>query len=156
MVGRMYTPVSPMNQKGSIDFVIKCYPITAEFPKGGVFGQYLESRKVGDKLLMEGPMGRITYKGNGMFHPMNKDPIKRTKIGLLAGGSGITPMFSIMDAIYRAREQNMSVKMIYSNKTCSDILIKDELDAINADESMPNISVTHTITRHPAGDKWPN
>ena len=43
-IARMYTPVSPLNQKGSIDFVIKCYPITEEFTNGGVMGAFLSSK----------------------------------------------------------------------------------------------------------------
>jgi ferredoxin-NADP reductase len=112
-------------------------------------GSYLESKDVGDKILMKGPVGRLTYKGNCMIHftTAGKDPIRVTKLGLLAGGSGITPLFSIMDAIYRARESCIEVKMLYSNKTVNDILLRSELDAINADESSPNISVAHTLTR---------
>jgi len=37
-VARPYTPVSPLNQKGSIDFVIKCHPLNEAFPGGGVMG----------------------------------------------------------------------------------------------------------------------
>jgi len=146
-VGRKYTPVSPINQKGTIDFVIKCYPQCEEFPNGGVMGRYLETLNVGDKILMEGPVGRLTYMGNCMIHPTGKTPLRITKLGLIAGGSGITPLFSIMDAIYRARENCIDVKMLYSNKTLDDILLRSELDTINSDASAPNISVTHTLTR---------
>ena len=98
---------------------------------------------------MKGPVGRLTYKGNCIVHftTAGKEPIRVTKLGLLAGGSGITPLFSIMDAIYRARESCIEVKMLYSNKTLEDILLRNELDAINADDSAPNISVAHTLTR---------
>lgn len=41
----------------------------------------------------------------------------------------------------------LSVKMLYSNKTEADILLREELDAINADTSSPHIQVTHTLTR---------
>lgn len=58
-LARKYTPVSPINQTGTIDFVIKCYPQTEEFPEGGKMGRYLESKEVGDKVLMEGPIGRM-------------------------------------------------------------------------------------------------
>ena len=64
-IGRMYTPVSPITQKGTVDFVIKCYPQTEEFPNGGKFGQWIKDKNVGDKIPMEGPMGKITYKGDG-------------------------------------------------------------------------------------------
>ena len=97
---------------------------------------------------MEGPVGRITYTGNANFYLKQKKLNKRvTKLGLIAGGAGITPLFECLDAIYRAREQVVDVKMLYSNKTEADILLREELDAINADASAPNISVTHTLTR---------
>ena len=55
--GRAYTPVTPINTKGYLEFVIKCYPKTEEFPEGGKMGNYLRERKVGDKLLLKGPVG---------------------------------------------------------------------------------------------------
>jgi len=36
-VARMYSPVSPLNKKGSAVFAIKIYRNSAEFPKGGLF-----------------------------------------------------------------------------------------------------------------------
>lgn len=154
-VARPYTPISPLNQKGSIDFVIKCYPVCEEFPNGGVLGAYLLTKNVGDKVTMEGPLGRISYKGNNIFAPKGKPERRVTKLGLIPGGSGITPLFSIMNAIYKAREEGISVKMLYSNKTVGDVLCKDLLDQINNDASVSNISVAHTLTRHegepPAG-----
>ena len=66
-VGRKYSPVSCVNKKGSIDFVVKCYPQTEEFPKGGIMGQHLLTKEVGDKIKMKGPVGRMTYRGNATF-----------------------------------------------------------------------------------------
>lgn len=98
-------------------------------------GQYLLTKNVGDSIMMEGPVGRITYKGNATFHlKAKKKDFRVTKLGLIAGGSGITPLFNVMDAIYRARDTSITtVKMLYSNKTEADILLREELDAINAD-----------------------
>ncbi len=115
-----------MTQKGSVDFVIKCYPKSGDYA-GGVMSRFLESKKVGDKLLMKGPVGYITYKGGNIMqilYPEGKDPMRITKLALLAGGSGITPHFNIMDAVYRARESGIEVKMLYSNKTLKDILLR--------------------------------
>ena len=126
MVARPYTSVSPLNQKGFIEFVIKCYPVTAEFPKGGAMGAYLTSKQVGDSILMSGPVGYMTYSGSGTFEITGKDPLKKSKLGLIAGGSGITPMLSVMDAVYRAQDTSFScVKMLYSNKTEADILCRE-------------------------------
>lgn len=71
-----------------------------------------------------------------------------TKLGLIAGGSGLTPLYSALNAIHKGKDQHVKqVHMIYSNKTEADILMRAELDAINADESAPHIKVTHTLTR---------
>ena len=144
---RKYTPVSPINQKGTADFVIKCYPQSQERPNGGAMGNYLQTKVVGDKILMSAHPIKTTYKGNCVFKLKRVGLVRITKIGLLTGGTGIAPHFSILDAIYRARENCIEVKMLYSNKTLDDILLRIELDAINTDASAPNISVTHTLTR---------
>ena len=41
-VSKLYTPVSPVNQKGSVTFLIKVYRSCDEFPEGGQFTQWLE------------------------------------------------------------------------------------------------------------------
>jgi len=36
-----------------------------KFPEGGILSQYLESLKVGDKIQISGPLGKLSYHGNG-------------------------------------------------------------------------------------------
>ena len=89
-------------------------------------GAYLNTKQVGDSILMEGPVGRMTYEGNATFRVTGKEPMRKTKIGLIAGGSGITPLLSVMDAIYRAKDSSIeTVKLLYSNKTEADILCRE-------------------------------
>ena len=57
IICRPYSPITPINTKGYIDFVIKCYPITEEFPAGGKMGHYLRTLNVGDTMTCEGPIG---------------------------------------------------------------------------------------------------
>ena len=47
-------------------------------------------------------------------------------------------------------DKSCNCKFLYSNKTTDDILLEDELDKIDAE--MPNISVSHTITRQSAAE----
>jgi len=148
-----YTPVTPINTKGHIDFVIKCYPKTDEFPEGGKMGQFLRTVNVGDTLKMEGPIGMAKYLGNGLVWHKRKGERTVTKLGLIAGGSGITPILSLMTAIHRAKE-NIQVVMIYTNKTRGDVLCRKELDAIANDPNCSNIKIFHTITRE-EGDLGP-
>jgi cytochrome-b5 reductase len=51
--GRPYTPVSPVNQKGSADFIMKVYRSNPEFPNGGKFSQFFEKNlNVGDEMKL--------------------------------------------------------------------------------------------------------
>jgi ferredoxin-NADP reductase len=54
--------------------------------------QYLESLENGATLLMEGPKGRLAYEGFGNFMILKKLH-RKTRIGMVAGGTGITPCF---------------------------------------------------------------
>lgn len=128
---RKYTPISPVNQKGFSRFVIKVYRNNEQFPEGGKFTQWLEKNvNVGDNIVCEGPIGKIRYHGNGQFQMM-KDmlPLKK-KVALLAGGSGITPMYAIAAASSFAKD-GLEIHFLFSNKTKGDILCKPELDALD-------------------------
>jgi len=153
-VSKKYTPVSPVNQKGFATFVIKIYRPCEEFPNGGEFTSWMEKNvNLGDNVLFSGPIGITKYHGFGQIELKNKMlETKKTKIGLLAGGSGITPMYSIALASTLAKD-GVSVTLIFSNKTLNDILCKKELDALVA--MNPNCRVIHTLTRHkPEDGDW--
>ena len=53
---------------------------------------HLNKMKVGDMMKMEGPKGLLNYIGQGNFI-LKKVPIKKTNIGMIAGGSGLTPCY---------------------------------------------------------------
>ena len=97
MLSRKYTPISPVNQKGKVVFAIKIYRENKNYPGGGKFSQHLENDVgVANTISVEGPIGKTNYRGWGNFLNFNK-PLthKKMRIGLLAGGTGLTPMFSI-------------------------------------------------------------
>eukprot|EP00757_Euglenozoa_sp_SAG-D1_P000229 gene229-234_t len=110
-VMRMYTPVSDNDRKGSVQFVIKTYRETqvpvrgsetgemTTLPKGKM-GSYLESLPIDSKLTVSGPTGQFTYLGNGDFSLRKTGPSRNVKkIGMISGGTGITPMYQIANAI---------------------------------------------------------
>ena len=58
--------------------------------------QYLESLEAGATMLMNGPKGKISYMGFGDFKisaGKEENIIKKTRIGCVAGGTGITPCY---------------------------------------------------------------
>ena len=67
----------------------------------------------------------------------------KTKIGLIAGGSGITPMYAVAQASALAKD-GCQVTFLFMNKTKDDILCKDQLDEL---AKMENVKVFHTLTR---------
>jgi len=48
--------------------------------------QKVESMNIGDKIEVRGPSGQMKYTPN-----------MKSKIGMIAGGSGITPMLQVLD-----------------------------------------------------------
>lgn len=73
-------------------FTVLCFVITHT----GKMSQHLDSLKLGDRILMKGPKGHLTYLGRGKFTIAHKrDDVReysKKKIGMIAGGTGITPM----------------------------------------------------------------
>jgi len=84
-----------LTDRGFVDFLIKVYRpnIHPKFPEGGMMSQYVDSLKIGDTLQMEGPKGRLQYEGFGDFQILKNRLTGKTKIGCIAGGTGITPAY---------------------------------------------------------------
>mmetsp|Transcript_738 Transcript_738/g.2013 ORF Transcript_738/g.2013 Transcript_738/m.2013 type:complete len:292 (-) Transcript_738:43-918(-) len=131
-VYRSYTPVSDDDQLGSVDFVIKVYP-------QGKMTQVLDKMRVGETLMMRGPKGRLQYVPNMKKH-----------IGMLAGGTGITPMYQVLNAIVKNPSDTTSVSVVFGNITEEDILLRTELD--NLVKQYPNrVKVHYVLDKPPAG-----
>lgn len=124
---RAYTPVTLNEEKGFLELVVKGYP-------NGKLSKHIVSLEVGDVLELKGPKKKFEYKAN-----MYK------KIGLIAGGSGLTPMLQIAKQICRDTEDDTQVTLLFANSTEEDIILRDELDAMQA--LYPQLKVHHVISR---------
>ncbi|KAE8328138.1 hypothetical protein BDV39DRAFT_214479 [Aspergillus sergii] len=111
-VSRSYTPTSNNLDLGRLELVIKCYP------DGILTGQYLAKLKVGDKVQFRGPKGAMKYH-SGLCK----------KIGMIAGGTGITPMYQLIRAICEDDTDTTEISLIYANRSEEDILLRSELEA---------------------------
>ena len=146
-VTKMYTPISLVNQKGTVSFAIKVYRKNEQFPDGGKFTQILEDNiHIGDSIMCEGPIGKCKYFGNGKFSLMKKELPQKKKILLIAGGTGLTPCFSIAQAAIMSGD-DIDISFLFSNKTKDDILCENEIDALNK-VNPEKFKVFHTLTRH--------
>ncbi|KAM3446024.1 hypothetical protein MY3296_010061 [Beauveria thailandica] len=111
-VSRSYTPVSNNADRGVLRLVIKVYP------DGRLTSSYLANLAVGDEVLFRGPKGAMRYT-RGLAR----------RIGMVAGGTGITPMFQVIRAVCEDDRDLTRVSLIYANRTEQDILLREELDA---------------------------
>lgn len=148
-IERKYTPITlDSNTTGHFDLLVKVYRPNDRFIDGGKMSQHLESLKVGDYIDVSGPFGVIEYKGNGVITHV-KTQLKATHLAMIAGGSGITPMYQLIQTILNNPEDNTNISLIYANQTEDDILLRTELDAYAA--KYPNkFSVHYTLDRPPA------
>lgn len=96
------------------------YAITVRRAEGGLVSNYInDSIKVGDEIISSGPLGQFTY-----------EPLRDAKdIVGIAGGSGITPFYSLAKAI-RDNDEDCSLTLLYGSSTLKDALFFDEFKKI--------------------------
>ncbi|MBW1761834.1 MAG: ferredoxin--NADP reductase [Deltaproteobacteria bacterium] len=83
---------------------------------GRVSNWFNDSVRVGDSILVQPPEGRFSMRSNEGDHG----------IVLFGGGSGVTPVLSILKSALRTTERD--VKLIYANRDEPSIIFKDEID----------------------------
>ena len=122
--------------------------------------QYIDSLQIGDTIRMKGPKGHMTWKGNGgnfTVKPIGKPLSERScrYVGMMAGGTGITPMLQVLNAIFTNPGDSgiKGVKMIYANQSPDDILVRKELEAL-AEKHKDRFSLWYTVDRVKEGTKW--
>lgn len=156
LVVRPYTPVSSDDDKGYVDLVVKIYfkDVHPKFPEGGKMSQYLESLKVNDTIDFRGPSGLLIYKGKGVFAVQaEKKAAAETKtarhVGMIAGGTGITPMLQIITAVMNDPQDKTVCHLLFANQTEKDILLRPELEEIQVDNP-DRFKLWFTVDRAPA------
>ncbi|KAG0274295.1 hypothetical protein BGZ95_009929 [Linnemannia exigua] len=128
---RAYTPTSLPDQEGHLDLVVKIYMKDTDprFPAGGVVSQYLDAMTVGDYVAIKGPVGSFTYNGQGQYSHSSGRKGKCLQIGMICGGTGLTPMFQIIQAILADKTQDATnVSLIFGNRTEDDVLMRKEIE----------------------------
>uniref|UniRef100_A0A8D0R018 NADH-cytochrome b5 reductase n=1 Tax=Sus scrofa TaxID=9823 RepID=A0A8D0R018_PIG len=161
LVIRPYTPVSSDDDKGFVDLVIKVYfkDTHPKFPAGGKMSQYLESMKIGDTIEFRGPNGLLVYQGKGKFaiRPDKKSsPVIKTvkSVGMIAGGTGITPMLQVIRAIMKDPDDHTVCHLLFANQTEKDILLRPELEELRNEHSA-RFKLWYTVDRAPEGESGP-
>ncbi|KAL2213642.1 nitrate reductase [Sarocladium strictum] len=131
---RSYTPISGDHQPGHFDLLIKSYP-------QGNISKLMASLIVGQTIRVKGPKGAFVYEPNMVRH-----------FGMIAGGTGITPMLQIIRAVVRGRAagDKTEVDLIFANVSAQDILLKEDLDALAKEDDKIRI---HYVLDNPP-ENW--
>ncbi|NXJ59661.1 NB5R3 reductase, partial [Rostratula benghalensis] len=161
LVVRPYTPVSSDDDKGFVDLVVKIYfrGVHPKFPDGGKMTQYLDSLKTGDTIDFRGPSGLLVYKGKGkadsedIIYPepeKKAEPVTKTVkyVGMIAGGTGITPMLQIIRAIIKDKDDPTVCQLLFANQSEKDILLRSELEEIQV-QNPGRFKCWYTLDRAP-------
>lgn len=154
LVIRPYTPVTSNDEIGYFDLVIKVYKASVHprFPDGGKMSQYLDSLKIGDTIDIRGPDGKVSYLGRGYFKLRKTgEVIFAENVGLIAGGTGITPMLQIIKAVLKDEDDLTKVSLLFANQTEDDILVRSELEWL-AKQHHNNFKLWYTLDRPP--EEW--
>jgi ring-1,2-phenylacetyl-CoA epoxidase subunit PaaE len=107
--------------------------------KGGIFSNWInESLKPGDSIAVMAPQGRF-------FVPL--DPQSRRHHVGIAGGSGITPILSILKTVL-AREPKSSASLIYGNRMLKSTMFKEELEDLK-NRFLSRLSLHHVFSDEP-------
>lgn len=121
-VRRSYSICSPLGSKG-LAVGIKCIP-------NGRFSVFAMDLNVGDRLEVMTPQGRFLAPIGGNHHYL-----------LLAAGSGITPMMSIVTSVLQG-EPESQVTLLYANRTSDSIMFRGVLDTLK-DRYMTRFTLVH-------------
>ncbi|TVY56543.1 NADH-cytochrome b5 reductase, partial [Lachnellula suecica] len=131
---RSYTPVSGDHQPGYFDLLIKSYPT-------GNISKHMASLIVGQTIKVRGPKGAMVYTPNMVRH-----------FGMIAGGTGITPMLQIIRAVIRGRKagDTTEIDLIFANVNKEDILLQEDLDTLAKEDAGFRV---HYVLNNPP-EKW--
>ena len=159
-VVRYYTPIFPRESTNELQLMIKSYP-------NGTMSKYLSTLTIGHTIDIRGPFGNPSL--NSDAYPLQKEIesyrdalINKhrtshshgeeilTQLGIVAGGSGITPVLQVLHEIVTNPYHLEKISLIYANETIDDILLKQELDKMA--EKHPHFQI-HYVLNHPPR-KW--
>ena len=142
-----YTPGQHLNIRGGDD-VRRSYSICTapssgrlrigvkRLPGGAFSEGVLGSLRVGDTLEVMTPAGRFTTA---------IDPEAARQCVVVAAGSGITPVLSIVTAILEG-EPSSSVTLIYANRTHRTVMFLDEVHDLK-DRFPSRLQIVHVLSR---------
>lgn len=130
---RPYTPISSQHETDYVRLLVKTYP-------QGNMSKHMDNMEVGkDQLLF----WQIPFNIKEQYPFGN-----RKLILMLAGGTGLTPMYQALLRMFgsdETNELNTRVVLLYGSRTVEDIFLRKEIDAMV--QKYPNhLRVVHVLS----------
>merc|ERR1712232_906425 len=135
-VVRPYTPVSTNAMLGQFQLMVKVYP-------EGNMSQHLDKLEIGKS---------VDFK-HIPFNVKVQYPTFKPAIGMIVGGTGITPMIQALHQVLGSSGDTKKVSMLYGSRTVSDILAKETLDLWIGSHG-DRLNVRHVLSHEPDGSEW--
>lgn len=111
--------------------------------EGGKFSTFVNTElRAGDELQVMTPMGNFQLEAN---------PIAQKSYVLFAGGSGVTPILSILKEIL-THEPLSDITFFYGNRDFSSIIFREEIEALK-NLYMTRLRVIHVLSLESLGNK---
>jgi len=113
--------------------------ITVKRIEGGLVSNHLnDTIRAGDELAVLGPSGNFTVEPRA---------VNERRMVMVAGGSGITPIMSILETVLRV-ERGSQVTLIYGNRGWNDVIFRNRLEAL-CSEFGERLVVDHVLEHPP-------
>ncbi|KAI9271801.1 hypothetical protein BDA99DRAFT_433348 [Phascolomyces articulosus] len=135
-VMRSYTPINDPFHDGHVDLIIKRY-------QQGSISKMLARTQLHEKVFVRGPIEEYPY-----------EPNSKSEIGMIAGGTGITPMYQLIKSVLNnPNDKTPQMWLIYCNKTQEDILLRTELDEL-AEKHKDRFQILYVLDHPPSTTGW--
>lgn len=132
---RPYTPINDEDVRGHMDLLVKRY-------EGGPMSTHLHDMAPDQRLSVKGPIPKYEWAPN-----------KHDHVVMIAGGTGITPMWQLIRSIFKNPEDKTKVTLVFGNRSEDEILLRKELAEL--ENTYPQrFKAFYLLDKAPAGEKW--
>ena len=99
-------------------------------------GQYLDALPLGHTVEVSGPAGNLVYRGQGQFEIRSSGIRSVRHLGLIAGGTGITPMYQLISEILAEqqidRRLDLTIDLLFGNRSDDDVLLREQIEQLSS------------------------
>lgn len=134
-VQRFYTPITKNGTKGYFDILVKKQ-------HDGRMTEHLFSMEVGESLFFRSVQYKLNYKPNKWNH-----------VGMIGGGTGITPLYQVIQHAATLPDDNTKLSLLYANQTENKILLKGCLDQYEKDLN-GRFKATYIVNKADDPENW--